>query len=397
MRIVIPPTVVSICQPQAPACLLTNNGANPIYLGDASHVTIYDPALILAPRQSVNWRGGALWGLCGTGKTSELLILSGGDTSVTPITDVSINAPVQIAGTVPIAGSVDINGTVAVAGNVAVAGPVTVNGTVGISGGTMNVGTVSGNVNVDGSTINIGNNVRLWGGGDYLGYYDFPVLMPGFATNLALSYQFPGLLTGKYKGVRLYFSLTGISGSQTVYGYTTIAGEYSGVLFPTRSQPIVGLGSAVNDISLGYKNGCFISAPITSNSMWASIKFSSTGGGTFGGRVHCVGTYEETPTKVAPDTPIGGCQLANLNRYIYLNDAGTYKVSTWLAPGVVYAGTTATMLIRPGELAYTWKVYPGAGTMIDETFTIPENVSAVLRFGPHSTNAGELRAMIART
>lgn len=162
MNIHVIETVCQIAQQQQTACLITNSGPGTVYLGTASYVTPTGASLTLLPRQSVNWQGGALWGICEPGAYAELMILPGGNTTVSPVTSVEIDQPVSIDGPVEVNGTVGIDGTVTVEGNVGIAGDVNVTGQVSIDGGVDINGTVpiTGEVSIDGP-VNVDGDLNI--------------------------------------------------------------------------------------------------------------------------------------------------------------------------------------------------------------------------------------------
>ena len=164
MNIHVIETVCQIAQQQQQACLITNSGPGTVYLGTASYVTPTGASLTLLPRQSVNWQGGALWGICEPGAYAELMILPGGNTTVSPVTSVEIDQPVSIDGPVEVNGTVGIDGPVTVEGTVTanVAGDVNVTGQVSIDGGVDINGTVpiTGEVSIDGP-INVDGDLNI--------------------------------------------------------------------------------------------------------------------------------------------------------------------------------------------------------------------------------------------
>lgn len=166
-------------------CLIVNVGDKPVYLDQQSNVNFATYSLMLVSGQSVNWSGSLpLWIVCAPGETSTISQMYDADTTVTPITNVTVDGPVEVSGEVTVGGTVAVNGDV------------------NIGGGTVNVGTISGDVSVDGSTVNIGNNVRLWGGGDFLGYYDF-TLGSGKSPTYYVDDLVPAILNAKYASLRL--------------------------------------------------------------------------------------------------------------------------------------------------------------------------------------------------
>ncbi len=191
-----------IAQPALKESLIVNDGTETIYLDLQSTVTSESYSLRLVPGQSFNYGGSQnLWAVCEAGKISRVSILSDANTSVAPVSNVTIAEPVEISGTVDVAGNVGIVGDVNVSGLIS-------------------VDSINGNVNVDGSTVNIGNNVRLWGGGNYLGYKEYSILptmtgyYPGFSTYLSATDWFPNLLLEKYAGIYCYIALLNPSSTE---------------------------------------------------------------------------------------------------------------------------------------------------------------------------------------
>ena len=321
MNIHVIETVCQIAQQQQTACLITNSGPGTVYLGTASYVTPSGASLTLLPRQSVNWQGGALWGICEPGAYAELMILPGGNTTVSPVTSVeidqpvSIEGPVEVNGTVGIDGPVTVEGDVNVTGHVGIDGPVTVegdvningtvpitgdvnvSGSVDINGGTINVDTISGNVNVDGSTVNIGNNVRLWGGGDYLGYVDVRITATGLTT-VNLSSSIPAIITGKYNTARVTFEAMNLHPMAYLNAATRLYNVLTTVPGPSESGALVAFGNMVADsFPLGPPNQSDLANPITSTTISAELnvfKFVSSPG-YIDVRLHLSGTYEQNP------------------------------------------------------------------------------------------------------
>lgn len=273
MNIHVIETVCQIAQQQQQACLITNSGPGTVYLGTASYVTPTGASLTLLPRQSVNWQGGALWGICEPGAYAELMILPGGNTTVSPVTSVAIDEPVTIDGLVNVTGSVDING------------------------GTINVDTIAGNVNVDGSTVNIGNNVRLWGGGDYLGYVDVRITATGLTT-VNLSSSIPAIITGKYNTARVTFEALNLHPMAYLSAATRLYNVLSTVPGPSASGALVAFGNMVADsFPLGPLNQSDLANPITSTTISTELnvfKFVSSPG-YIDVRLHLSGTYEQNP------------------------------------------------------------------------------------------------------
>ncbi len=303
MNIHVIETVCQIAQQQQQACLITNSGPGTVYLGTASYVTPTGASLTLLPRQSVNWQGGALWGICEPGAYAELMILPGGNTTVSPVTSVEIDQPVSIDGPVEVTGHVGIDGPVTVEGDVningtvPITGDVNVSGSVDINGGTINVDTIAGNVNVDGSTVNIGNNVRLWGGGDYLGYVDVRITATGLTT-VNLSSSIPAIITGKYNTARVTFEAMNLHPMAYLNAATRLYNVLTTVPGPSESGALVAFGNMVADsFPLGPPNQSDLANPITSTTISAELnvfKFVSSPG-YIDIRLHLSGTYEQNP------------------------------------------------------------------------------------------------------
>lgn len=211
-----------IAQPALKESLIVNDGTETIYLDLQSTVTSESYSLRLVPGQSFNYGGSQnLWAVCEAGKISRVSILSDANTTVAPVSNVTIAEPVEISGTVDVAGNVGIVGDVNVSGLIS-------------------VDTVAGNVNVDGSTVNIGNNVRLWGGGDYIGYKEYSYLPLGTGFRSAGSVLltnpdwFPSLIGTKYAGLYCRIELTNPQSTEcfsqhylTFYNETEAKFEYA--------------------------------------------------------------------------------------------------------------------------------------------------------------------------
>lgn len=122
--------------------------------------------------------------------TATLSVLIGGNTTVSPINDVTITAPVQIAGTVPVSGNVGITGGVTVSGNMNIAtmtGGVTaqIAGDIAISGAppidkltVLVSGTTVSASNTLLSGVNLTGFNSIWVVAEMTG----PALPPGYAS-----------------------------------------------------------------------------------------------------------------------------------------------------------------------------------------------------------------------
>lgn len=265
----ISPQPLQLIQPAHPAALLVNVGNEICYLDTVSTVSDRSYSLRLDPGQSVNFGGNTnLWAVCSLGLSTEISLLKDSNTTITPIRnvkidgDVSLSGPVQIDGTVQVAGSVDIGG------------------------GTVNVGTISGDVSVDGSTVNIGNNVRLWGGGDYLGTVS--VSTPAsLGSNFNLATLFPALLTNKYYSVLV-----------TVSSFTGETGVWSVQVYDSHAFVSNALGCIVNRTSaqsttMYLDNYISLHCPIYTSVNDLTLAISNLRPAAINFEIQCWGSYTE--------------------------------------------------------------------------------------------------------
>ena len=384
MRILIPATPVQVCQQQMKACLITNDGTKPVYLGTSSSVSISDASLVLSPRQSVNWGGGNLWALCGPGNQTELMILLGGDTSVSPVTDVTISAPVLIEGTVPVEGNVNVTGSV------------------DISGGTINVEEISGNVNVDGSTVNIGNNVRIWGGGDYLGYTDLSILNNGEYVN-NLNTLYPAIINGKYAAVRVMYEIRSIPAPTYIYAVASVRsrGASFNEKFANASSPLVAQGSMISgwDYVLGMFGYCELVAPVLSVSNLETVlnvvRIQPNAVAVIV-RMHVWASYESNPKPCRTLTNYLAFPTS-INAHQYVN--ATYNEPTQLriiaAPGAVQAGQIFH-LTTSSEAGYRTGIGQIAANLTNplvyNLYPSPGSVDTI-QFFFHASNTGNIRIL----
>ncbi len=404
MNIHVIETVCQIAQQQQTACLITNSGPGTVYLGTASYVTPTGASLTLLPRQSVNWQGGALWGICEPGAYAELMILPGGNTTVSPVTSVAIDEPVTIDGLVNVTGHVGIDGPVTVEGDVningtvPITGDVNVSGSVDINGGTINVDTIAGNVNVDGSTVNIGNNVRLWGGGDYLGYVDVRITATGLTT-VNLSSSIPAIITGKYNTARVTFEAMNLHPMSYLNAATRLYNVLTTVPGPSESGALVAFGNMVADsFPLGPPNQSDLANPITSTTISAELnvfKFVSSPG-YIDIRLHLSGTYEQNPppnrtpnnTRFA-NTPI----ISGWKMYIPLPFAEPMYIRLATGSGSTQAGRVDLVESSPtlGSNAFVQALAANLSTPLQFNLYPTPGAFASILLDYNASNTGQVR------
>lgn len=349
-------------QPSAPAALIVNEGPGTLYLDKHSGVSPSQYSLRCVAGQSVNWGGGELWAVSDTGTTMTLM--HGGDTTVTPVSNVTIADPVEVSGVVAVAGNVAIDGpvtiagTVPITGDVGITGPVTVSGDVNINGtvpitgdvgidgpvsisGVVDIGSVTGNVNVDGSTVNIGNNVRLWGGGDYLGTYTWTNVTAGATLWRNLITTFPTIVTDKYAGVYIEMSAF-YTGSPTHDGFygTLFGGLYADGTYCLDWAPI-----ATYEIQTGaftsYRKASIYVPIINSTAMYAGITFERFGGAPYTITMAVYGAYSTVPKQIS-DLNSGIIPLISANQqWINLPYPYPFRLYLAVAPGSAQAGAIA--------------------------------------------------------
>ncbi len=404
MNIHVIETVCQIAQQQQTACLITNSGPGTVYLGTASYVTPTGASLTLLPRQSVNWQGGALWGICEPGAYADLMILPGGNTTVSPVTSVAIDEPVTIDGLVNVTGHVGIDGPVTVEGDVningtvPITGDVNVSGSVDINGGTINVDTIAGNVNVDGSTVNIGNNVRLWGGGDYLGYVDVRITATGLTT-VNLSSSIPAIITGKYNTARVTFEAMNLHPMAYLNAATRLYNVLTTVPGPSKSGALVAFGNMVADsFPLGPPNQSDLANPITSTTISAELnvfKFFSSPG-YIDIRLHLSGTYEQNPppnrtpnnTRFA-NTPI----ISGWKMYIPLPFAEPMYIRLATGSGSTQAGRVDLVESSPtlGSNAFVQVLAANLSTPLQFNLYPTPGAFASILLDYNASNTGQVR------
>lgn len=235
-------SATNLSQPAGNASLIVNQGSEPVYLDKGSTVSPNSYSILLAPNQSFNWSGGELWGVCATGAASTVSLMAGANTSVSPITNATLTGPVT-------------------------------------------VDTIIGNVNVDGSTVDIGNNVRLWGGGDYLGTKTI-VLPSAGSYQDTIGATFPNSLLQRYSSIAIMVQMVTLSATFSIDVSVSAFGSgyiqyVSQMLMHTPSSQAFTYDA----------NNCFIQFPILQDLNVAALTIDNTRAVACTVRVDAYGSY----------------------------------------------------------------------------------------------------------
>ena len=399
-------------QPSTPSALIVNEGPGTLYMDTQSSVSKNAYSLSCVPGQSVNWSGGELWFVSDT--ACYVTVMHGGNTTIAPVSNVTIDQPVEISGVVAVAGNVgitgpvaisgtvpitgdvgidgpvtvngdvNVNGTVPITGDVGITGPVAISGTVPITGdvgidgpvtvtgdvnvngtvpitgdvgitgpvaisGVVNVGTVTGNVNVDGSTVNIGNNVRIWGGGEYVGTYNWTGVNTSATLAINLMTQFPQLSTNKYLGVYMVVNAIYTGGAPTTDGFygTGFVGQSA-----TGNTCLDWTPLATYEISTAItgnsRRGSMYTTIVNTATLYAGMTFERFGGGPYTITLDVYGTYGQLYQEW-PETT-SGVFAANGGTPQWINMSFDYplRLSLVLGPGSTQNGNIARSVVSTG-------------------------------------------------
>ena len=356
-------------QPSTPSALIVNEGPGTLYMDTQSSVSKNAYSLSCVPGQSVNWSGGELWFVSDT--ACYVTVMHGGNTTIAPVSNVTIDQPVEISGVVAVAGNVGItgpvaiSGTVPIAGDVGIDGPVTVtgdvnvNGTVPITGdvgitgpvaisGVVNVDTVTGNVNVDGSTVNIGNNVRIWGGGEYVGTYSWTGVNTSATLAINLMTQFPQLSTNKYLGVYMVVNAIYTGGAPTSDGFygTGFVGQSA-----TGNTCLDWTPLATYEISTAItgnsRRGSMYTTIVNTATLYAGMTFERFSGGPYTITLDVYGTYGQLYQEW-PETTSGVFAANGGIQWINMSFDYPLRLSLVLGPGSTQNGNIARSVVSTG-------------------------------------------------
>lgn len=375
MRYPVETRPLAIQQPAGQPCLIVNEGPSDVYLDTQSSVSTSSYSLKCAKNQSVNWQGGTLWAISDSEATLSLMI--GSNTSITPITDVNVAGEVNIAGTVPVSGNVNVSGNV------------------GITGGNVNVASIQGDVSVDGSTVNIGNNVKLWGGGNYLGGANLQLTGGRGNYTWNLGSLVTNLNAGKYNALRV------------VARYTNVFSNSSFDLIMLRVGTNILAQTITNHLTdygyLGHVSSGSLEVPIVDDDPETnmSIRVFHITNANAQIQVDLWGTYEETlipgSTSLTSENYLITPTSTTTNRYISMNyrvpiqlyilPTGVMNAPVSLAMSTWALNAQHTLILRLGNTV------PSTGLKSAIIYPIPSGMWH-LRYDFNGSNTGDLRLLV---